>query len=85
MLLISVGPLIMLLNGGYSIVGMAWLANHVGPYGALFWSVATTWTGDVPIAQRAGLPLAQPVLPWVMVFGISCLEVALIITEHFNV
>src|SRR5690348_3554253 len=77
LLLVSVGPLIILLNGGYSILGMAWLADKVGPYGRLFWSVATFWTVDVPIAQKAGLPLAQPVLPWLMVSGISSLEVAL--------
>ena len=58
---------------------MAWLADKVGPYGRLFWSVATFWTVNVPIAQKAGLPLAQPVLPWLMVSGISSLEVALIL------
>jgi len=79
LLLLSVGPLIILLNGGYSILGMAWLADKVGPYGRLFWAAATTWTLDVSIAQRAGLPLYQPVLPWLMVIGISSLEVALIL------
>jgi hypothetical protein len=79
LLLVSVGPLIVLLNGGYSILGMAWLADRVGPYGRMFWAVATVWTVDVPIAQRAGLPLAQPVIPWLMVGGISLLEVALIL------
>jgi hypothetical protein len=44
LLLVSVGPLIILLNGGYSILGMAWLADKVGPYGRMFWSVATFWT-----------------------------------------
>src|SRR5262250_2934422 len=63
LLLISVGPLIILLNGGYSIQGMAWLSGRVGSYGKLFWAVATVWAVDVPIAERAGLPLAQPVIP----------------------
>jgi hypothetical protein len=31
LLLVSIGPLIILLNGGYSILGMAWLADKVGP------------------------------------------------------
>src|SRR5215217_5684441 len=86
LLLVSVGPLIILLNGGYSILGMAWLAEKVGPYGRLFWSVATFWTVNVPIAQSAGLPLAQPVLPWAMVCGISALEIALILyrLRHAN-
>jgi hypothetical protein len=79
LLLVSVGPLIILLNGGYSILGMAWLSDKVGPYGRMFWSVAMFWTVDVPIAQKAGLPLAQPVLPWLMVAGISALEIALIL------
>src|SRR5215212_260814 len=74
LLLISVGPLLFLLNGGYSIVGMAWLAAHTGEYGRLFWALATFWTVEVPIAQRAGLPLAQPVLPWLMVIGFSFLQ-----------
>lgn len=78
-LLISVGPLLFLLNGGYSIVGMAWLAGHAGEYGKLFWALATVWTVDVPIAVRAGLPIAQPVIPWVMVFGISFLQIGLFI------
>jgi hypothetical protein len=78
LLLVSVGPLVILLNGGYSIIGMAWLSAKLGPYGQLFWAVATTWAIDVPIARRAGLPLAQPVLPWLMVIGITALEVALI-------
>lgn len=79
MLLVSVGPLFFLLNGGYSIIGMAWLADKIGPYGRLFWSVASYWTINVPIAERAGLPLAQPVLPWLMVIGSECLEMALIL------
>lgn len=79
MLLVSVGPLVILLNGGYSILGMGYLADRIGPYGRLFWAVATYVTVDVPIAARAGLPLAQPVLPWLMVVGITALEVSLIL------
>src|SRR5690242_4051175 len=73
LLLISIGPLFLLLNGGYSIQGMAWLGAHTGEYGRLFWAVATFWTVEVPIAERAGLPVEQPVLPWLMVGGISFL------------
>lgn len=79
LLLVSVGPLFLLLNGGYSIVGMAWLANHIGEYGRLFWTLATIWTVEVPIAARAGLPVEQPILPWMMVIGISFLEIALLL------
>lgn len=79
LLLISTGPLVFLLNGGYSIVGMAWLSEHTGEYGRLFWALATLWTVDVPIAQRAGLPLSQPVLPWAMVVGMSFLQVGLFV------
>lgn len=78
MLLVSVGPLIIFLNGGYSILGMGYLSNRIGPYGKLFWAVATYVTVNVPIAEKAGLPLAQPVLPWMMVIGITSLEVSLI-------
>jgi hypothetical protein len=77
-LLVSVGPLLFLLNGGYSILGMAWMADRLGSYGSLFWALATTYTINVPIAARAGLPLAQPVLPWMMVFGMSFLQISLI-------
>jgi hypothetical protein len=77
--LVSIGPLIILLNGGYSIVGMAWLANHTGEYGKLFWALASTATLDVPIAAKAGLPVAQPVLPWIFVVGTSFLQIGLII------
>lgn len=79
LLLISIGPLGWLLNGGYSIVGMAWLADHAGPYGRIFWSLATAWTVDVSIAQRAGLPLAQPIIPWIFVFAVSFLQVGLFV------
>jgi len=79
LLLVSVGPLIILLNAAILYLGMAWLADKVGGYGRLFWALATFWTVDVPIAQKAGLPRAQPVLPWLMVGGISFLEVALIL------
>jgi hypothetical protein len=79
LLLISIGPLGWLLNGGYSIVGMAWLAEHTGGYGRLFWSLATAWTVDVPWAERAGLPLAQPVLPWVFVCATSFLQIGLFV------
>lgn len=78
LLLVSIGPLIILLNGGYSIVGMGWLASKLGAYGQLFWQLATTFTVDVPIAERAGLPLAQPVLPWLMVGGMSFLQISLL-------
>lgn len=79
MLLVSVGPLIILLNGGYSIVGMAWIADKIGPYGRLFWNVTSFFTINVPVAEKAGLPLAQPVLPWIMVIGITALEVSMIL------
>lgn len=79
LLLVSVGPLLLLLNGGYSILGMAWLADKVGPYGRMFWAVASFVTINVPIAEKAGLPLAQPVLPWCMVIGISFLQIGLFI------
>lgn len=79
LLVVSIGPLVWLLNGGYSIVGMAWLADHVGPYGRLFWRLATLWTIDVPIARRAGLPLSQPVIPWSFVISISFLQVGLFV------
>jgi hypothetical protein len=78
-LLIAVRPLFFLLNGGYSIVGMQWLSEHTGAYGRLFWAVVTVWTVDVPIAERAGLPLGQPVIPWLMVVGTSFLQIGLII------
>jgi hypothetical protein len=79
LLLISVGPLFLLLNGGYSILGMAWLSEHTGEYGRLFWALATFWTVEVPVVVKAGLPLAQPVLPWGMVIGISFLQIGLFI------
>lgn len=79
MLLVSIGPLFWLLNGGYSIVGMAWLSDHTGAYGRLFWRLVTFWTVDIPWAADAGLPLAQPVLPWVFVFATSFLQVGLMI------
>ncbi|HEU5098866.1 MAG TPA: hypothetical protein VFU22_07605 [Roseiflexaceae bacterium] len=66
-LLISVGPLLFLLNRSYSIVDMTWLADHTGEYDRLFWAVATFWTVELPIAERAGLPLGQPVLPWIKI------------------
>lgn len=84
LLLISTGPLFILLNGGYSIVGMAWLSEHTGEYGRLFWELATTWTVDIPIAARAGLPLAQPIIPWCMVLGISFLEIGLLIRRFYR-
>ena len=80
-LAISVGPLFFLLNGGYSIVGMAWLADRSGEYGRLFWSAATYATIDVPIAARAGLPLRQPILPWLMVVGISALQIGMLVRK----
>lgn len=79
LLLISIGPLGWLLNGGYSIVGMAWLAEHTGGYGRLFWSLATAWTIDIPWAETAGLPLAQPVIPWIFVFATSFLQIGLMV------
>jgi hypothetical protein len=80
-LLVSIGPLVILLNGGYSIIGMGWLADKLGEYGRLFWALATTYTINVPIAARAGLPLAQPVLPWLMVAGMSFLQISLLINR----
>lgn len=79
LILIGFGPLLILLNGGYSIQGMAWLSTVTGAYGRAFWALATAWTIDVPIVVRAGLPLAQPVLPWLAVVGISFIEVAFLL------
>jgi hypothetical protein len=81
LLLISIGPLGWLLNGGYSIQGMAWLANATGGYGKLFWTLATAWTVDITWAERAGLPLAQPVLPWAFVFATSFLQIGLFVRQ----
>lgn len=78
-LVIAIGPLFFLLNGGYSIVGMQWLAQHVGPYGRLFWELITALAVTVPIAGRAGLPVEQPVIPWLFVFGTSFLQIGLLV------
>jgi hypothetical protein len=83
-LTISVGPLFFLLNGGYSIQGMAWLSEHTGAYGRMFWALATTWTIDVPIAARARMPAAQPILPWLMVIGMSFLQIGMLVRRALN-
>jgi len=51
---------------------MAWLSEHTGEYGRLFWGAGHP-SGTVDRADRSpapSLPLAQPVLPWAMVLGI---------------
>jgi len=78
-LLIAIGPLFFLLNGGYSIVGMQWISEHVGAYGRLFWEVVTVLKVTVPIAGRAGLPVEQPIIPWLFVFGTSFLQIGLLV------
>jgi hypothetical protein len=66
-LTISIGPLIAY-ERRLPIVGMGWLADKIGPYGRMFWAAATTFTIDADRRAR-GLPLAQPILPWLMVAG----------------
>jgi len=82
LLLLSVGPLFLLLNGGYSIQGMAWLADHLGEYGRVFWSLSIYWTVPVPLMERAGLPLDQPIVPWMMVVAITFQEIGLLLRRR---
>jgi hypothetical protein len=72
LLLISVGPLFFLLNGGYSIQGIGWICEHTGTYGQLFWALANKVTVPVPGFE------AQSAFLWGLVLGITVLEFSIL-------
>lgn len=70
------------LNGGYSVVGLGLGAQVIGGYAVVFHALLTAWTFPMPVEASvmalAGLPISQPVLPWMGVVGATILQIVIV-------
>jgi hypothetical protein len=73
-LLVPIGALFFAVNGGYSIEGLGRIAVAFNTPGQFVWAFLSTITFNVPVALP-GLPKTQPAIPWLIVLGISVLQV----------
>jgi divalent metal cation (Fe/Co/Zn/Cd) transporter len=77
LMVLSFGGLIWTINGGFSVAGLEIIAQLFNEEGRIFWTAASTWTFTLPISV-AGLPVTQPIIPWIGVISASMLQVVVI-------
>lgn len=78
------GGLIWAINGGFSVAGLEAVALAFNREGEIFWQAAATWTFTLPVSL-AGLPVAQPVVPWIGVVSASMLQIAIVYAQRRSV
>ena len=69
------GGIFWTINGGFSVISLGVMAKAFNEAGALFWAAMTSITFNVPV-RVPGLPLTQPLLPWLGVIAASFLQIA---------
>jgi hypothetical protein len=84
LMVLSFGGLIWTINGGFSVAGLQIISQAFNQEGAIFWTAASTWTFTLPISV-AGLPVTQPIIPWVGVISASILQVIVIYARRKNI
>lgn len=73
----SFGGIFWAVNGGFSVLGLGVLASSFNDAGKLFWAAISGWSFNVPV-QVQGLPVTQPVIPWVGVVAASLLQISVV-------
>ena len=61
------------INGGYSVLGLEVLSTLFNDAGRIFWAAISALQIPVPVRVE-GLPISQPLIPWVGVIGGSILQ-----------
>jgi divalent metal cation (Fe/Co/Zn/Cd) transporter len=84
LMVLSFGGLIWTINGGFSVAGLEIIAQLFNEEGRIFWTAASTWTFTLPVSV-AGLPVTQPIIPWIGVISASMLQVVVIYARRANI
>lgn len=74
---ISFGGGLWAINGGFSVLGLEIVLSSFNDAGKLYWVSLSSLTFHVPVVVP-GLPVNQPVIPWLGVFSASLLQVCVI-------
>lgn len=77
LVLLPLGGIFWAVNGGFSVIGLGVIASSLNSAGQLFWAAMSAITFEVP-ARVPGLPTSQPLIPWFLVVGATCLQIALV-------
>ena len=77
LIVLALGGLFFAVNGGYSVIGLDAVSRQLNGPGAVMWLLISSWKFLLPI-EAPGLPIEQPAIPWLLVLGSSCLQVAII-------
>jgi hypothetical protein len=72
---ISFGGVFWAVNGGFSVIGLGVIASSFNEAGRLAWAALTAVRFAVPV-QVAGLPLTQPLIPWLGVIAATLLQIS---------
>lgn len=71
----SFGGIFWAVNGGFSVIGLGVMASAFNSAGQLFWAAVSSLTFPVPV-RVAGLPVTQPLIPWIGVVAASLLQIS---------
>lgn len=71
------GGIIIVVNGGFSVVGLRVTASSFNEAGTLFWAAMSAIQFPVPVTVQ-GLPTHQPVVPWLGVISASFLQITVL-------
>lgn len=71
---LSVGPILWAINGGYSVIGLGVVARSFNDAGRLFWAMMVSLRFTLPV-NVPGLDNTQPLLPWALVVASSLLQI----------
>lgn len=71
------GSIIIIVNGGFSVLGLNITAASFNDAGKLFWAAVSAIQFPVPV-KVSGLPTTQPLVPWLGVASASFLQITVL-------
>lgn len=77
LIVIAVGLLFWLVNGGFSVRGLEAISTQFDAGGKLFWAAIAGIPAPITFAIP-GLPPTQPLIPWLGVVGTSAIQIGIV-------
>lgn len=75
--IVAFGGIFWAVNGGFSVLGLEFVASSFNSAGALLWAALAAITFPVPV-RVPGLPITQPLIPWLGVLSATLLQIIVI-------
>lgn len=74
---VSIGLLLFLVNGAFSVAGLQTAATALGGWGIVFWQLVSGPSWRLPFVVP-DVPQVQPLVPWVLVVSSSLIELGIL-------